>query len=735
MAANFHVDINCDPLGPARVISGVVYEEISAPNHAQLTVQTAAAVEIDSLLGAEAEVSIGVEADVVRTWHLIVTGVSNDGQQRGGNTFTLELRHELALLGLRSDVRMFQEMSAKDIVSAVFSGAGLAEARVDWQVQRALTKRTYCVQHRESDFDFVSRLLEYEGIWYFVTEDASSSKLTCADSSTAFTAIEGSPQVPLSQASSDAGVIELEMEYVSTADSIVQSDWSYEHPNTTLLAKGPLVGAPVAELFEFPSGAMSAPGARAINDLRREEIAAQRQVGRGRSDDMRFRAGSYFELTGTNRDSLATKYLLRRVSHIFSATQGRSNLPRYTNAFVCSPLANAFRPARKTPSPLVGGSESVVAKGPSGEEIFTDELGRMKGRFFWDRVGTDDAKASVWMRVLQHPIGLSLSLARINWEMTVRFTYGDPDRPVAMSRVDNGGHAAPYSYPAAASAMSFKTHTSPGGGKYNEFTMEDGGGGMKFGATASKDWKEVVNNNKTETIAVDEKVDVGVNFKTNIGANQTVTIGANQTKTVSSDGNVAVKADRKKTVGAAETITISGANEEKIIGSDTESVGATHMTVAGLGVSRTSKGSHSLTVGAAMVSAAGVGCAFSVAGSLSESIGAVKVVLSGGAIAENVTGACAVTVGGVQINVAGGNRTGASSSSSNLTVGGVVLANAGEELEIKSKSVHITVMGMANLIGGGGILNMSPGSIAFVGLVTLTASGSIKLSGAPNLVG
>jgi type VI secretion system secreted protein VgrG len=384
---------------------------------------------------------------------------------------------------------------------------------------------------------------------------------------------------------------------------------------------------------------------------------------------------------------------------------------------------------------VAAGSDCVTVTGPAGQEIDTDTYGRMTAKFFWDRVGPDDNTSSTPIRYAQLPIGGSMALARVGWEMVVRYLYGDPDRPVAVARVDNAVHTSPYAYPAAITANSLKTFSSPGAGAFNEFAMQDGGGGMKYGVTAAKDYFEQVNNDKTQKVTVSETLDVGVDHGTTIGGKQGVTIGAMQTKSVSANAGVTVTGNRTKTVSAAEMVTISGALTETVTGSDTESVGACRITAAATGVTRTAKGSCSLTVGGAMVEAAVMGCAVSTAGARSETVGGVKLSLSAGTITESVIGAMAQTVGGVLVNAPGGKSSGSSKGTSSLEVGGVVMLNAAGEVQIKAKTVKITVGGVANLLGGGGIINLTPGSAAFVGLVTLKGSNGVSMTGAPNLAG
>lgn len=730
--------ISCGPLGEAQVLTGMVEESLDTSTHSELVVLMAKEVDLESLLDQEATVKIGREEEALRTWHLLVTEARWTGSTRAA-TAQEQHRYELLLdspidrLKLRKDVRMFQEMTAKEIVEKVFVGAGIPASKLSWQLSRDPVKRTYCVQHRESDWSFVRRLLEHEGIFWFL-EEADDWKLVLADSKDAFKPIEGEAEVPLVQGrETHAGIFELTVEHHWVPDQIVLRDYNYEKPGVDLTCTAKIGASVQGERFEFPGGYQTPAEGNDLVKIRGEELAAGKITALGESSVHAFTPGATFTLTGASRGDLNTDYLVRRARHVVREPDAKG--ARYRNAFLCSPKDQPYRPVRSTAPSRVHGSESVVVAGPSGEEIYTEDLGRMKGKFFWDRVGTDPATASTWMRVAQLPIGGSMALARVGWEMAVRFQYGDPDRPVAVARVDNGDHKAPYTYPAAASAMSFKTLSSPASGKFNEFTMEDGGGGMKFGVNASKDWNENVTNNKTEKIGVDEKLDVGVDQNISVVSAQKIEVGASHTKTVGAEQGINITGDKTKSVGAAETVTVSGTLDEKVKGADSETVGASRTSLAAMGVSRTSQGNTSLTVGAAMLSAAGMGCSFAVAGSKSETVGAAKIIASGASVSETILGAGAVTVGGVCLNLASGNRASGAKGASVLTVGGVALANAAGKIQMKAKSIKILVAGAANLLGGGGILNMTPGSASFVGLVTIKASGSLKISGAPNLVG
>ena len=722
-------------LGHVEVGSARVQEALSVPTSARVTFLVNDPIDEQSAVGTKATVDAKVDDAVARSWELVVVGVRYESSRGGQLVYSVELAHPLALLAYRSDVRMFQNMSVKDIVEDVLRRANLGLSPA-WHLKRTLPARVYCVQYRETDLDFISRLLEHEGISYVCNYDDGTG-LTFVDNSDAFKPIEGNDTVALVEGEHGEGVQEIDVEYSWTTDQVTLRDYNHEKPGVTLESTITIGNDKAGAVYEFPGGFSEPSNGKDLATIRAEEVASRQVVAKGRADNLAFRAARKFTLSGTSRDSLNVEWLLRAVTHSFVVLRlERFDETRaYDNSFVCSPMAQPYRPPRAAPRPVAAGSDCVVVTGPSGEEIHTDKLGRMTGKFFWDRVGKNDETSSRWMRVVQLPIGGSMALARVKWEMVVRYLYGDPDRPIAIARVDNGVHAAPYAYPKAASAMALKTLTSPGGGKHNEFSMEDGGGGMKFAMTAAKDYVEQVNHDKTQTIGVNEKLHIGVDCQAMVDGSQKISIGAMQTKSVGSDAGVQISGNRTKSVGAAEMVTVTGMESEKIGGSDTETVGACRITAATMGISRTSKGSHSLTVGGAMIEAAALGCSVAVVGAKSETVGAAKLVLSGGAISETVIGALSLTVGGVLLNNAAGKVQSSTKGAASIDVGGVAMINAGDQLQIKAKTIKISVGGALNMLGGGGILNMTPGSASFVGLVTLKGSNGVSISGAPNLVG
>ncbi len=738
MAESLEVTLTCSAISAEILVTtAVVREAISQPTRA--TVHFIAMEDIDgeATIGEKAHLQVSIDGAAVRHFQLVVTAFRLEGIHRGNKRrYAVELAHELTLLALRSDVRMFQEKDAKAIVEEVLQGGGLDAGHYSFSLQRTPSKRTYCVQYRESDLSFVSRLLEHEGIFYVIQDDASDTSVTFADAQSTFTPVEGDTAFRLTDDDMHGvGVHDFILETKAVPAQISLGDYNFNTPSVDLTStRG--AGEGTGDHFEFGDGFQTQDEGTTFAKIRHEEVQASATVGFGRSDRMTMRAGAWFELDEASRDPLGGKYLIRSVEHrlVLHAHEGRESPASYENQFSCIPHAVPFRPPRLAPRPRVRGAHSAVVTGPGGE-IHTDSLGRMKGKFFWDRVGKDDDTSSCWMRVAQLPIGGSVALARMGWEMGVVYYGGDPDRPMSIVRLYNAEKVSPYGYPAAKTRMSLKTMSSPASGKFNELRMEDGGGGMEMFVNASKDYDSQTNNNRTESIGVDEKVEIGVDSELNVGADQSISIGASRTETVSADAGLVVGADRSKSVGASETATISGNLSTTVKGSDSETTGGSHTTLAALGIDKTSTGSFSLTVGGSMISAAGLGAAVAVAGAKSETVGGASISASATSVSETVAGALARTVGGVMVQAAAANRTGGTKGPAAITVGGLACANAGSKLALKGKKISIKVAGVANFLGGGGIINLTPASAAFVGLVTLDASGSITISGNPNLVG
>ena len=261
--------------------------------------------------------------------------------------------------------------------------------------------------------------------------------------------------------------------------------------------------------------------------------------------------GKVFEMTGHPR-GLDGRYLLVSVSHSFSGNSG-------SNTFHCIPANVPFRARRVTPKPRVPGIQTAKVVGPSGEEIHTDEHGRVKVQFHWDRHGANDDHSSCWMRVMQPWAGAGwgfVFIPRIDMEVVVTFVNGDPDRPLVTGSMYNDANIPPHALPDNKTKSTIYTNSSLGGDGYNELTFEDAAGEEQIITHAQKDYNETVENNHSTT--------VHGNQTNGVDGNHSETVGGEQTLSVSKTREVNVTQDHTETIGGHQTVNVSGDQETNV---------------------------------------------------------------------------------------------------------------------------------------------------------------------------
>lgn len=668
-----------------------------------------------------------------RTWALVVEQIEYAGFRDQSHHYVLFLTHALALLGRRFDTRAFQKRTLRVIVEEVLDMTGISASQIVWKLNDD-PERKYLVQYCESDLAFLQRILGEEGVSYYTRHvNGKPCVLFCDESGDVDSPDLGDLQ--LIDGAHGEGVTDFDFESSVESDLFTTGDYDYQQANTDLTQAVAISEASSAEWYEYPGGYLDAGRGATLAKRRAEARVSYRDSATGRSECVRLEPGKRFTLTRIGGGEL--KWNLVEVSHrwVLRPEPGRArDESSYSNQFRCVPWADFYREVWPTLSRTVEGPLGAVVT-TQGEEIQTDAYGEATVRFFWDRLNPPTDVASCWLRVIQLPIGGSLAVARKQWEILSRHLYGDPNRPILVARLDNANHPAPYAYPGAGTAMAWKTLASPGAAKLNEFSMEDSGGGQGFNMTAGTDYTCLINNELSETVGVNEEVCIDVEHDTTVGADQKTSIGTAWTKSVSKDAQMSVTSDRTLKIGSAETVTVSGSLSQSITGKDSEMVGANHMALAGMNVSKTSIGSQSLTVGGAYITAAGLGVSQAVGGMKTEMVGGAKIVAAGGGISESVLGAYSNVVGGVLLQTAGGDYTSTTSSASSVKVGGAVITAGSDQVQLSAKKITIQVGGAAALVGGGGVLALTAGSASFVGMVTIKASGTLKIKGAPNLPG
>ncbi len=720
------ITLDSSALPDAAVQDALVTERLSGPTTATVVVQLREPLDLEgdatTVVGQVATLTFEVERQSPRRFALVITGVTAIHTQGGDLQYSVELQHATALLGLRRDTRLFLDKSVKDIVGEVLVAAGLVAPA--WSLKRTPAARETCLQYRETDLAFVGRLLADEGIWWAVLDD----QVPIAATDEAIPPIAGVSDVPFSAEGVGVGVHTLELEHAVTSDAVTLTDWEFKKPGLDLRSTTFVGDEKKTEIFEYPGGFTVQSEGAALSKVRAEEIASGKLRGRGTAARSAFRAGAWFALTATFAAPIVRKYLLREVVHKVKAHD-------YENDFICSPLDLPYRP-RRLPRPVVDGAHTATVAGPKGEEIHTDEHGRMKAKLAFDRASTKEDKASSWLRVVQPELGGAMALARVGWEMATRYLDGEPDRPIAVARLYDGTHPPPEALPAHQATSSYQTLSSPRAEKLNALIMNDKGGSMKLSLLAAKDLDGTVLNDRNSTIGQHDDLAIDKDTTTLLGGNQSLTVEQDDTTKITKNAGVAVAGDRKKTVSSDETATVEGGVSVKVNGKETEQVGKSRSVTAKKQVTETTKGAYTSTVGGALTSHAGKDYEIYVAGKSSEVVGGAKnVTSSDGPLSESVAETFSLTVGGACIHTVKGQRMASTVGTNTLKVGALASFTAATSFQMKANKIKITVGGVANLAGGGGVLTLTPASVSFVGVLTFKGSGGVEIAGNPQLVG
>jgi type VI secretion system secreted protein VgrG len=505
------------PLGDDTLLfrSMSAVEEISRPF--EFTVQALSddgGIAASRLLGQAASVGVELPDGSTRSFHGLVCAMGLDGMDEGQFSYRLVLRPWLWLLTRRSDTRIFQSMGLQDILKQVFQPFS-----VDYRFDLTGTLPTYeyCVQYRESDFDFVSRLLEQEGIYYFFEHEASKHTLVLTDHPGGHTDCPGQGQVAFRE-SVDA-LIELEaitdwrVQQEIQSGQAVLTDYNFTTPQTSLLATSAASRSDAStklEIYDYPG----LYGAKADGDryakLRVETAQAGYVRAMGGGSVRALATGRSFTLTDHPAAEQNTKYILlsTRIEARYAGYRSGDGDSSYTCRFVALPASEQYRPPRTTPKPVVQGPQTAVVVGPSGEEIYTDQYGRVKVQFPWDRLGKNDDKSSCWVRVSSPWAGKQwgmIALPRVGQEVVVSFLDGDPDRPLITGRVYNADNMPPYTLPDNATISTIKSRSSKGGADtdFNELRFEDKKGSEYVLLQAQKDYVHLVKNDAKTTIGHD----------------------------------------------------------------------------------------------------------------------------------------------------------------------------------------------------------------------------------------
>ena len=443
-----------------------------------------------------------------------------------------------------SDCRIFQNMTVAEIIKEIFREAGYT----DFEDTLSGSYRNWvnCVQYRESDFNFINRLMEQEGIYYFFKHEEDKHTLVLADSYSSHEPVAGYEEVSYHP---PAGSTVIEKEHLYAWDvtqqlqpgAFVYQDFDFTAPKKDLLAisnKKREHAKADLEIYDYPGEYKEFNDGDYYSRVRLEEIQANHLRGHGHGDARGLSVGGLFRLSGHPREDQNIEYLIVSAGYRLAAGDYGSGDGGEDKVYTCEiNVINAqepFRPLRTTPRPWVQGPQTAIVVGPSGEEIWTDEHGRVKVQFHWDRYGEANENSSCWMRVSQVHAGKGfggIDVPRIGEEVIVSFLEGDPDRPIITGRVYNGDNKPPNGLPAAAMISGMKTNSTPGGGGDNSIMLDDTKGQEAVTVHAQKDMNSTIENDRTTTL---------------VGGHDTLSVQAGtQTVTIKGDTSLTVEAGNR----------------------------------------------------------------------------------------------------------------------------------------------------------------------------------------------
>lgn len=556
-------------------------------------------LNIADVLGKSLSVTFDIGAGTVRQLNGIVTRFVLTGRAGRFASYQATVRPWLWFLTRASDCRIFQDKDAVAVIKTVFEKYALADYDLS-QLSATPPPMPYCVQYRETDFAFVSRLMERFGIYYYFRHAGGRHTLVLADSKAAHERIAGKatlqfyPDAP-GRARANETVYSWQAAGEILSDESTLRDFNFETPSVDLTAKSTVTrdydGAGL-EMYDYPGGYGVRADGEALAKTWLEAMQAGYQTIDAHATAGAIAPGGLFTLAEHPRADQNSEMLVVAADYTLYSDRFESDLGRpdpkaaaplsFDCRFSAIPKSATFRGAQQTPRPLVRGPQTAIVVGKAGEEIWTDKYGRIKVQFHWDRLGADDETSSCWVRVGQAWAGKrfgQLFIPRIGQEVIVSFLEGDPDQPLVTGAVYNATNMPPLSLPDEASRSTIKTNTTKGGVGFNEIRFEDKKDSEEIFIQAEKDFNRVVKNNDTLKVGF-EKADKGdqtIQIKNDrtleVGHDLSTTVTNDETHKVQNNQTLNVTKDRKLDVGGNETVTVTG--DQKVTVSKTIVIEAT----------------------------------------------------------------------------------------------------------------------------------------------------------------
>ncbi|HEX9619948.1 MAG TPA: type VI secretion system tip protein TssI/VgrG [Polyangiaceae bacterium] len=646
--------------------------------------------------------------------------------------FSVRLRPGVAALAHREDCRIYQDKSVPDVVKVLLEEAALGE-RVEWKLSGSYAAREYIVQYRESAWDFISRLLEDEGIFYFFSHSEQGHTLVFGDTSDVFD--EQPDPVPFMLSQGVLGLGEplqrFRRKRSLRATNVYLRDFDFKTPLVMPEARLPAQDNWPMPLYEHPGGFSKQDEGTRRATARVRELRRDADVCSGHSSAIGLCCAGRFSVEGGSETDVQGEFIVTRLVSRGKQDQGdqRGNFA-HVNDFSGIPAGAPFAPERRTPKPRIAGLQTAVVTGPESDDqsIHVDEFGRIKVRFHWDRLGQYDENSSCWMRVNQVPMGGSMVLPRVGWEVSVAFLEGDPDRPLVLGRVYNSENMPPLSLPANKASSSLKSMSSPGGAGSNEITMGDSGGAQGFGIKAQKDLNMATGFDCSEDVKVDDEQHVNENVSRTVTVDDTAAISGNQSFDVGANLFYTIDGSQAASVGGNDTSNAKANFVEKVDGDYSYHVSGNRITISN-SEQRNVTGSITRKVGAVQITISADSMSDNILGASTAKASAVRVHLVKGVHSETVAGARSHTSSAAELHLVSGNFSAQSQGMVSHLIGGVHLQKVTGDYIVKAPMISL-VGGVGTFKGGSSQLKLAGGPITLKGSKITVKGALIKKTGA-----
>jgi type VI secretion system secreted protein VgrG len=583
-------------------------------------------IRIADVLGTSMTVVLDLPEGGERYFNGIVTRFAYRGWRDGMASYDAVLHPALWLLTRSSNCRIFQDKSAIDIVTAVCQDAaygGLISLDTG-SLSATPAARTYCVQYRETDFNFVCRLLEEEGIYFYFIHSDGAHKMVLADGYGAHAPVDGYATIQFRDEDACRDALEEAVTRFAPGGEIQASvyslnDFDFEKASSSI-GGGLLVKSTIAaafgqasyEQYDYPGRYTASSAGTGFARARMEAVHGQCEQIEASGNALGLTVGALFTLSEHPRDDQNREFLITAaetaIAGIGYASNGDNAHTEFRCAFKAIGKEHSYRAPATARKPIVQGPQTAMVVGKSGEEIWTDKYGRVKLQFHWERDGKSDETSSCWVRVQQGWAGKAwgaMFVPRIGMEVVVGFLEGDPDQPLITGCVYNGDSMPPYTLPDDQTKSTIKSNSSRGGGGFNEIRFEDKKDSEEIFVQAEKDFNRVVKNNDTLKVGFekadkgDQTIQVKNDRNIEVGNNLTTTVKKDEARTVNGNQTVQVEGDQKVTVNKTIVVEATTSIELKV-GSSSIKIEPAKITIKSTQIAVEAEAAAEIKAGATM---------------------------------------------------------------------------------------------------------------------------------------